>query len=235
MSLIRLQPSRALQTAPGVTKADGGDKSARAPHDGNAADSVRLSEQGRIISKLAGPVPPSADNVRKLSDALANSLQHLFRNTAIDPRRAVGIEVDSRTGQVSVERDRPDARSIAALINGQPLVVRQIQDLATLSAHVVAAEHEATTSRAAHIAQRAAQIGSVITNYASRFSDNGENRDFSLTPLPRAEGTPGADRLISAYETISNSAGAAANVAITFDGTAIRVDVNGKPWLSTNA
>ena len=229
MGLTSVQPSHAPQTASKVTKTDGGDQSRATSPEWSNADTVQLSDHGRNLSKLSGALPPTADDVRRLSAGLAANLQTLFSNASVDVRNGVGIDVNSRTGRISIQNDRPDAQTIAALIAGHAGVARQINEISTLSAHVAASDKRFATSLAA----QTAQIGDVVANYAPRFGDRPDTRNSSLTPIPRAAIAPEAGRGVSAYAAVSSVSGATGDIAIRFDGTTIQVGVDGKPWISS--
>lgn len=235
MSLNTVQPSYGLQKPSRMAMAGAGDGSPVSPGDGNVTDTVRLSDQGKMMSKLSVGMPPTPENVRKLSARLAGELKILFRQSAIDTRPGVRFEVDSRSGEVSVGGNRPDAPRIAALIGSQPDIERQIQDIAALSRHVVVAEQGADSRLANRMAQNAAQISSVIADYASRFSDRNETQAFSLIPDRRAGNTAEIERVIAKYAGISGASGAATNFSLLFNGADVQVHANGKPWISSTS
>lgn len=233
MSLNTVQPSYGLQKPSKLARAAPGHGLSAAA--GGASDTVRLSDQGRMMSKLSEAMPPTPESVRKLSVALAGDLGVLFRQRAVDARRGVGFEVDPHTGEVSVQGNRPDAPGIAALIGSQPDIERQIQDIAALSRHAVASEQDADSRQAGRAAQSAAQISAVVADYATRFGDKSETGDFSLIPDRRA-GTPAQiSRVIARYAAVSSASGEATNFSVVFNGADVQVQANGKPWISSAA
>ena len=228
MGLDSVQPSHASQATSKLTKADGGDPSRGTSADRSNTDTVHLSDHGRNMSRLSGASPPTADDVRKLSAGLAENLKTLFSNASVDIRDGVGFDINSGTGRITIQNNRPDVQNIAGLLAGHAGIARQIKDISTLGAHVSASDKSFVNSLAA----QTAQIGDVIANYASRFGDKQDTRNSSLTPIPRAEIAPDAMRGISAYAAASNGANIASDVSIRFDGKEVTVAVDGKPWIS---
>lgn len=195
------------------------------------ADTVRLSDRGRMLSKLPEIATPTPENVRKLSATLAAELGGLFRLNSVDTRRDVVFEIDLQNGKVSTKSDRADARSITDLISSQPKIERQIHDIAVLSRHVFVAEQGADT----RLANRMAKIGSIVADYASRFNDKTEPQDFSLVSAPQAASRTGSTSAIANYNAMSGAFSAVADISLVFNGKAVHVLANGKPWLSSGA
>ena len=195
------------------------------------ADTVRLSDRGRMLSKLPEMAAPTPENVRKLSATLASELGGLFRGNSVDIRRDVVFEVDLQNGKVSVKADRADAGSITDLISSQPKIERQIYDIAVLSRHVFVAEQGADT----RLANRMAKIGSIVADYASRFNDKTEPQDFSPVPALRTVAPAGISSAIANYNAMSDTSSAVADISLLFNGKDVHVLANGKPWLSSGA
>ena len=235
MSLYSIQPSYAPQTPSKVAKTDGSDQARAVNGDGSITDTVHLSAKGRMMSRLPARVAPTAGDVRELSATLAGDLKNFFRENAIDARRGVGLEVNSQSGRFSVQGDSPHEQRIAALLGARPDIARQIEHISTLSAHVAATEQERATWEAHAAAQRTAHVGAVVSDYAARFSDVNEARQPALTPIPRTAVPAGGERSISAYAALSNTAGAAKDITMIFNGTDLQVNVNGRPWLSAQS
>jgi len=235
MSLNSVQPSYGLQTPSKVAKTGDADGSRPASGSGSAANTVRLSDQGKRMSRLSDLMPQTADNVRKRLAALAGDLKNLFRQGAIDARSGVGIEVDAHTGEIGVNGRPLDAPGVAALIRSRPDIGRQIQDVAALSRQVRASEQGADARPAGTATQTAAQIRSIVADYASRFSDKNETHHFSLIPDGRTEATVETGRAVAQYAAISGASGAAENISMVFNGTDMQILANGKPWTSSRA
>jgi hypothetical protein len=233
MSLNSVQPTHGLQTPSTVAKSGGGDGSPIGGGGGGVTDSVRLSDQGRMMSRLSAVMPPTPENVRKLSSALAGDLKNLFRQSAIDTRRGIGFDVDAYTGDVSIKGNRSDAPAIAAVLGRQPDIARQIQNIAALSRHVVVAEQAADSRQANRVAQSAAQINSIVGDYASRFSGKNDPQDFSVIPNRPPGNTAEISRAIAGYTDVSGTSGADTNFSLAFNGADVHVYANGKPWLSS--
>lgn len=238
MSLKTVQPSHGLHKPSNVAKTSGGENSPSAPGDGTIANTVHLSDQGKMLSKLSAFTPPTRENVRQLSASLAGDLENLFRPSVIDTRRDIGFEVDSSTGKVTINDHRADAREIAALIESQPDIERQIRDIATLSRHVAASEVTARAQQTTQLAQEAAHMSAVVAEYASRGSDENEPPEFSLIPNRRAAGNKAEiSRIMAEYAAFSggSSESTSISVLLNVNGADISVNVNGKPWTSSRA
>ncbi len=234
MSLNSVQPSSGLQTPSRVARAGG--EGAPAARGGGAAetDTVRLSDRGRMMSRLEDLAPTTPDKLRKLSAALATDLRDLFRQNGVDARRGVGFEVDSPTGRVSVTPNRPDAPAIAALIDSRPAIARQIDAIAVLSRHVVAAEQAADSRQAGRWTSSAAQIDSVVADFAARFGAPADAPDFALIPGSRAGNAAGMRNAIAQYAAVSDTSGAA-TFALVFNGADVAVYADGRRWTSAGA
>ena len=235
MSLNSVQPSYGLQTPLKVGKTGDADASRPASGSGSAANTVRLSDQGKRMSRLSDRVPQTPENVRKLLATLADDLKSLFRQSAIDVRSGIGIEVDAHTGQIGVHGSPLPASGVAALIGSRPEIGHQIQDVAALSRQVLASEQGADSRPVAAARQTAAQIRSIVADYASRFSDENETHNFSLIPGGHAENAVETNRAVAQYAAISGASGAAENVSMVFNGADVRILANGKPWISSSA
>lgn len=233
MSLKSIQPSSGLQTPPRVVRT-GGDGSPAA-RGGGGVDTVRLSDRGRMMSRLADLVPPTSENVRKLSAALATELKGLFRQNGIDARRGVGFEVDSPTGQVSVTPNRPDAPEIAALIGSQPAIGRQIDAVTALSRQAIAAEQGVDSRQAGRMARSAAQIDLVVADLASRYGARSGDPDFLPIPGARAGNATEARNAIAQYAAVSDPSGTGAAVSLVFNGADVAVYADGRRWTSSGA
>ncbi len=233
MSLNPVLSSSGSQQPIAVAKRGAGDASAVGHGGRDPADTVRLSDQGRMMSRLPDRMPPTPENVRKLSTALAGDLKGLLRRNGVDTRREVGFEVDLPAGKISVTGDGADAPAVTALIGSQPGIERQIRDLAVLGRHVHAVEQGADARLANRLAQSAAQISSVVADYVSRFGEKNESQDFAPLPGRRGGGGAGMSNAIANYTTVSATAGEAVNISLLFNGTDVQVRANGKPWLSS--
>jgi hypothetical protein len=233
MSLNSVQPTHGLQTPSSVTKTGAGDGSPVAGGGNSVTDSVRLSDQGRMMSRLSAVMPPTPENVRKLSAGLAGDLKNLFRQSALDARRGIAFDVDSYTGEVSIKGNRPDAPAIATVLGRQPNIAQQIQNIAALSRHVVVTEQAADTRQANRVAQSAAQINSMAGDYTSRFSNSNDAQDFAVIPNRPGANAGEISRAIAGYANVSGTSGADTNFSLAFNGTDVQVYANGKPWISS--
>ena len=235
MSLNSVQPSNGLQTPSKVAKTGDVDVSQGASRYGSATNTVRLSDQGRRMSRLSALIPPTPESARKLLAALAGDLKSLLGQGAIDARSGVGIEVDSHTGEIGVTGGPTNASGIATLIGSRPDIERQIQDIAALSRQVVASEQRAESHQTGQLAQAAAQIRSFVADYASRTGNKDETHNFSLIPDARAESTAEISRAVAQYAAISGTSGAATLVSMVFNGSDLQLYANGRPWISSSA
>lgn len=187
------------------------------------------------MSALSARTAPTAENVRKLSARLAGDLRSLFRRSAIDTRREIGIDMDLRSRQISIKGDRPDAQTIAALIESQPDIARQIHDIAALSRQVVVSERGADSRLQNRLAHGAAQVSAVIADYATRFNGKDESQDFAPISHGRSGDVTQNERVIARYDAVSGASGAATNFSVIFDGADVQVHANAKPWISTRS
>ena len=233
MSLNTIQPFQGLQNPTPVKNVGGEKGSPVAQSGGDGSDTVRLSDHGKLMSKLSNHQPPTKENVRKLSATLASELTGLFRRNKVDTTREVEFEVDSATRQVSVKNSRPDAQNIDAMLKNQPQIAGQIQQIALLSRHVLTTEQVADAQAANRVGQTAARIGSVIAAYAAHSNEKSGPADFSLLPDRPTLNQGEAGNAVAKYAAISVTAGAAANFSLSFNGTEVQVRENGIRWLSS--
>ncbi len=183
------------------------------------------------MSQISGSDPSLANAARKMSSALGGDLQSMFRKASVGTSSVVSISVNSQSGQVAVTGGRPDAQAISDLIAGDPVVLRKIQDISTLSAHAAASEQSTATNQTRQSAVRAANIGNVVSDYSARFNDSRAASGVSMTPIGRPGSTPAQVRVASAYSSVANSPGGGGNVSLTFTGTEVHVDVDGRRWV----
>ena len=235
MSLNSVHPSYGLQTPSRVAKSGDADGARLLSGNGDGANTVRLSDQGKRMSRLSEQMPPTSDNAQKLLDRLAGDLKQLIPKGALDTRGGVVIEVDADTGEIGVKGSPPAAPAVDALIRSQPEIGRQIRDLAALSRQVAASERGADAQQFDQLAQTAAQIRSVVSDYASRFGDQHESHDFSSIPGGRADGSMEYRRAVARYADISGSPGASAKISMTLKGSNVQIHANGRPWVSSSA
>jgi len=233
MSLKPVQPSQGLPP-PSNANAKTGVGNGMPLAAGSGTDTVRLSNQGRMLSTMPNLAPPSPGDVRKLSEALANELKSLFRQNAVDAQKDVAFEVDPGTGEVGVKEDRPDAREIAALIAAHPDVGRQIRAIAALSAHLYVSEQGADLRLSNRMAQSAAQVSAFVASYSSRTSQENDTQAFSMIPGERTGGAAVVSRWIAKYAATAGTF-ATTNVSVIFNGADIRVNANGRPWIFSTA
>jgi hypothetical protein len=202
---------------------------------GNAADSVRLSSQGKMLSKMSDLAPPSPADVRKLSETLARDLKSLFRANAVDAKSGVVFETDASTGKVGVKENRQDAREIAALIAAHPDVERQIRAIAALSTHLFVSEQGADSRLANRMAQSAAQVSAFVSTYAPTFGQRNDAQAFSMIPGERSASAAGVSHAIAQYTATAGTSAATVDISVMFNGTDIQVHANGTPWISSRA
>ena len=258
MSLDPILPSRGPQTPPKLarTGAAGGTAGA-ALASGSSVDAVRISEQGRRMSRLSQSMPPTPDNIDKLSRELAGKLKPLLPQGAITARNRLAIEVDTRTGEIAITDGlnaapqasgaasataltaprtsrAPDARSIAALFSEHPDLARQFQDLATLSKHLAPMQQgtdSPQTAKAALAEQIAARIRAALGDDESASGAAGESHAFSRITEARPAPSPRMTRAIAHYAEHSGLSGlheTDATVCMVFDGKDVTVQSNGK-------
>ena len=196
-----------------------------------ASDTVRLSERGRLMSRLAEQSPPTRENVRNLSATLADELKRLIRQGAAPARRDIGFEVDPHTSEVSISGGSADPRTLAALIDGQPEIGRKIQDIASLGRLLAASEREAELCAASRAAQSAARIGAVVDDYAARTGQRSEAPDFSSITGHHPRSPAEAGRILETYAAVSGASGMAAKISLIFDGRDVQVLANGRSWI----
>jgi hypothetical protein len=218
MGLESVQPSIGPQTPADVGRT-GHANGPRLNSDESSGGSVRLSDQGRKLSKLAGLLDPTHENLRKLSTTLAGNLKRQLGQNGIDPRGEIGFEVDSQTGKVDIKGNRPDVKKISALLESQPELERQVQDVAALSRQVIVSEQDARSGHARQSAQRAAWLSSFAATYASRFGNGSESGDFSRIANLSPGSAAGLSRGIATYTAMST----VASVSLVYDGADIHV------------
>ncbi len=236
MSLNPVLPSSGSQQPSLVAKPGGGGATVTANDGGGGvADTVRLSDQGKMMSRLAARIAPTPENVRKLSTALASDLTTLFRQNGIDMRRDIGFDVGFPPGKISISAGRSDAPTIAGTIERQPSIEDQMNDIAVLSRQVFAAEQDADARLANRLAKSAALISSVVSDYASRFGNGDDAQDFSPIAAPPAAANSGSSSAIANYTAISGNAAAPPRISLVFNDAGIQIHANGKPWISSRA
>jgi hypothetical protein len=233
VSLNSVQPPHGLHPPPNAVKTSSGNGVPSGP--GNAADSVRLSSQGRMLSKMTDIAPPSPGDVRKLSETLARELKSLFRENALDAKSGVVFEADPSSGKVGVKENRQDAREIAALIAAHPELERQIRAIAALSTHLFLSEQGADSRLANRMAQSAAQVSAFVTAHAPAFSQEKDAQAFSMIPGERSGSAAGISHAIAQYTATAGTSAATVDIAVIFTGADIQVHANGTPWLSSRA
>jgi hypothetical protein len=232
LDLNSVHPSSGLRTPSKAAKAGAAEC---AGASSNVVDTVRLSQQGRQLFRLSEFMSPTPENVQKLSTALAEDLKTLFRQSTIDSRSGIGIEVDSQSGEIGIKGNPADTPQIAAMIGLQPDIARQIQDIATLSRQVVESEQGASAHQREQVVQAEVQVRSIVADYASRLSDQDETHPFSPIPDRHAEANPQASRAVAQYAAISGMSGEASNVSMVFNGIQLQIYANGRPWASSGA
>jgi hypothetical protein len=233
VSLKSVQPPHGLHPPPNAARTSIGNGMPLAP--GNAADSVRLSSQGKMLSQMSNLAPPSPADVRKLSETLSRDLKSLFRANAVDAKSGVVFEVDPSTGKVGVKENRQDAREIAALIAAHPEVARQIRAVAALSAHLFVSEQGADLRLANRMAQSAAQVSAFVAAYSPPVSQENDAQVFSMLPGERSRSAVGIGHAIAQYTATAGTSAATVNISVIFDGADTQVHANGMPWISSRA
>jgi len=135
----------AIQRSYGVPKtsskagnARAGDTSPETASNNGTTDTVHLSSRGKSLSELPPLMLPTRENIQKLSAALSGDLKKLLGEAGITSDPPVEFAVDSYTGKVSVQGNRPDAQQITDLLKKNPDVELQIHNVAALGSHVVA-------------------------------------------------------------------------------------------------
>jgi hypothetical protein len=235
MSLNTIQPFHGLQNPTPVRNAGGEKGLPVAQSGGDVNDTVRLSDNGKLMSKLLNHQPSTKENVRQLSVTLASELTGLFRQNQVDTRREIDFDVNSLTRAVSVKNNRQDAQNIEAMVKNQPQITSQIQLITLLSRHILASERAADAQAANRVEQTAARIGSVIAAYAARSSEKSGPSDFSMLPDRPTLNTGETGSAVAKYAAIAGTAGAAADFSLRFVGSEVQVRENGIRWLSSGS
>lgn len=165
-----MEMSKPLPEATGNT---GGkpDKASAKTHAGETDNTVHLSAQGKTLSGLPPRLLPTRENVQKLSEALSDSLNELLSEAGISPEPAVEFDVNSYTGKVSINDNRPDAQRIAKLLKENPDIKLQIHNIAVINSHA-AAFGQAMEVRSPQNA---------VAKYASIHNSQNEAANFLLT------------------------------------------------------
>lgn len=237
MSLEPILPSRGPQTPPKPARTGvAGGTAGAALASGSSVDAVRISEQGRRMSRLSQSMPPTPDNIDQLSRELAGKLKPLLPQGAINARNRLAIEVDTRTGEIAITDGlnaapqasgaaaaaaltaprtsrAPDARSIATLLSGHPDLARQFQDLATLSQHLAPTPQgtdplqTAKAAQAAQAEQIAVRIRAALGDDESASGAPGESHAFSRIIEARPAPSPRMTRAIAHYAEHSGLSG----------------------------
>ncbi len=209
------------------------------------------------MSRLSQSLPPTPDNVDKLSRELAGKLKPLLPQGAINSRNRLAIEVDTRTGEIAITNGLnaapqasaaaliaprtsppPDARSIATLLSEHPDLARQIQDLATLSKHLAPSQQRTDspqTAKDAQAEQIAARIRAALGEDETGSAAPGESHAFSRITEARPEPSPRMTRAIAHYAAHSGLSGlheTDATVSMVFDGKDVTVQSSDKNRLS---
>ena len=229
MSLNTVQPAHAPLASTSTVRGSGSVSPDGGLH--GPTDTVRLSDRGLLMSRLAEQSPPTRENVRNLSAALADDLKRLIRQSAAPTRRDIGFEVDQHTGEVSIRGESDDSRALAALIDGQPEVGRKIQDIASLGRLLAASEREADLCAASRAAQSAARIGAVVDDYAARTGQRSDAPDFSSITGHHPRSPAESGRILETYAAVSGASGMAAKISLIFDGRDVQVLANGRSWI----
>ena len=231
VSLKSVQPPQGLHPPPTAARTSVGN--GLPLPSGNAADSVRLSSQGRMLSRMSDLAPPSPGDVRKLSETLARELKSLFRANAVDAKSGVVFEVDPATGKVGVRENRPDAPEIAALVAAHPEVERQIRAIAALSTHLFVSEQGADSRLANRMAQSAAQVNAFVAAYSPPSGGENEAQAFSMIPGERSGNAAGVSHAIAQYTATAGTSAATVDISIIYAGADVQVHANGAPWISS--
>ena len=235
MSLSSIQPSFASQTAARLPRADGSDHYGAPAGSARQKDTVKLSVHGLQMSRLSALGPTTPEHLRNLSTTLAVDLNRSLRQAAIDTSTGIGIEIDADSGHFRVQGEGPAAKNVAAVISSQPALVSRLQDVATLSNHLAAAQQGDALNRAQQDTRQIAQMNAVAAAYAGRFEASATTPSSELTPIHRAGHNAGSERVASAYGSTGGAANGAPHVALRINGASMSVFVNGKEWLSSAA
>ncbi len=233
VSLKSVQEPQGLHPPPTAAKTSAGN--GMPPASGNVPDSVRLSSQGKMLSRMSELTPPSAGDVRKLSETLARELTSLFRANGIDAKSKVVFEVDPSSGKVGVKDNRQDAANISELVAARPDIGRQIRAIAALSTHLFVSEQGADSRLANRMAQSAAQVNAFLTAYSPPSSQENGAQTFSTLPDKRSGSTAGISHAIAQYTATAGTSAATVNISVIYSGAQIQVHANGTPWIYSRA
>lgn len=238
MSLKSIQPSYGLYKPPKVAPAQRSGDEARSAGDQGAptTGTVNLSDEARLLASLPSGIPPTADSVRQLSSALAEDLRNAFRGRPNLAGKGVGFAVDAIGGDVSVQGGKFEAAVAVDLLQGNPGLARQIQDLAAISRFLVAGASASAGAPAWQPGEPETRWNVLAADVDARLARTEPGDDFvpvtDPSTRPGRSGSPSAEtsRAIAAYTAVAGTTGPATPVAVLFNGTGIELRIDGQPW-----
>jgi len=124
---------------------------------------------------------PTRENVAKLAKAAADTLNEKLDQAGIPREPGFELEIaDPNSAHVTVKSDRPDAKAIEALVNGDPQLQMTLHNAEAIASHIPAIERSMAYQQEYRAAQTQQQIDQVNSRYADLLSGHSPAADIGL-------------------------------------------------------
>jgi hypothetical protein len=143
-------------------------------------DIVTLSPAARA-KLLAQVMLPNYENIQKSAAALTDSLNAKLSAAGISASPPFSLSIkDPNQAHVTVTGDRPDAKKIEDLINGDKSLQLQVHNTEALASQYSALAGPAKFSRAYTAASTPAEVSAALSKYGYLFGGNAKGAAIAL-------------------------------------------------------